>query len=53
MSGISKSPVDDFIRFNESEFDERELARMVANRFKTNHHEHVVTYDSAPATRAF
>jgi asparagine synthase (glutamine-hydrolysing) len=47
MSGISKLPVETFtIGFDEEEFDERDLARGVAATFKTNHHEHVVTYDS-------
>jgi asparagine synthase (glutamine-hydrolysing) len=47
MSDISKSSVETFtIGFNEVEFDERELARVVAAKFSTNHHEYVVTYDS-------
>jgi len=47
MSDISPSPVETFtIGFDEEEFDERELARVVSGTFKTNHHEYVVHYDS-------
>ncbi|WP_158826202.1 asparagine synthase (glutamine-hydrolyzing) [Mucilaginibacter lacusdianchii] len=47
MSGISKKPVETFtIGFNEKKFDERDKARLVADRFKTNHHEHVIEVDT-------
>lgn len=43
MSGISPQPVETFtIGFKEKAFDESKLAREVAAKFKTNHHEHTV-----------
>jgi asparagine synthase (glutamine-hydrolysing) len=43
MSQISNFPVETFtIGFNEKDYDERKGARLVANKFKTNHNEFVV-----------
>ncbi len=43
MSEISSFPIETFtIGFKERSFDERHLANLVANRFKTNHHEYIV-----------
>lgn len=43
MSQISNFPVETFtIGFNEKEYDERKGARLVAAKFKTNHHEFIV-----------
>ena len=43
MSQISNFPVETFtIGFNEKEYDERKGARLVADKFKTNHHEFIV-----------
>lgn len=43
MSDISSFPVETFtIGFKEKQFDERELASLVANKFRTNHHEYIV-----------
>lgn len=43
MSEVSEHPVETFtIGFKEKEFDERQLARAVAQQFRTNHHEEVV-----------
>lgn len=43
MSDISSFPVETFtIGFKEKQFDERELATLVANKFRTNHHEYTV-----------
>lgn len=51
MSEISSKPVETFtIGFNEKKFDERDMALIVASKFKTNHHEHVVelsTFDDS------
>jgi asparagine synthase (glutamine-hydrolysing) len=47
MSKVSDKPVETFtIGFNEKKFDEREIARLVAEKFKTHHHEHVVEPDT-------
>jgi asparagine synthase (glutamine-hydrolysing) len=47
MSEVSSEPVETFsIGFDHQEHDERELARLVAGRFKTNHHEFVLEPDS-------
>ncbi len=47
MSEESRSPVETFtIGFAEKSFDERELARQVAEHFHTNHHEQRVEPDS-------
>lgn len=47
MSEISPYPVETFtIGFNEKAFDERTLARVVAQKFGTNHREFVVKPDS-------
>jgi len=47
MSEISSFPVETFtIGFKEKYFDERRLATYVANKFHTNHHEHVVEPDA-------
>ncbi|MEO7835782.1 MAG: asparagine synthase C-terminal domain-containing protein, partial [Ginsengibacter sp.] len=47
MSEISSFPVETFtIGFKEKAFDERFLAREVANKFHTSHHEYVVQPDS-------
>ena len=47
MSEIASSPIETFtIGFNEKEYDERVLARKVAEKFKTNHHEALVSSDS-------
>ncbi|MEO6837232.1 MAG: asparagine synthase (glutamine-hydrolyzing), partial [Ginsengibacter sp.] len=43
MSKISSFPVETFtIGFKEKSYDERHLALLVANEYRTNHHEHVV-----------
>lgn len=43
MSEISSFPVETFtIGFKEKSSDERHLALLVANEYKTNHHEHAV-----------
>jgi asparagine synthase (glutamine-hydrolysing) len=43
MSGISSFPIETFtIGFKEKSYDERSLASLIANRFKTNHHEYIV-----------
>jgi asparagine synthase (glutamine-hydrolysing) len=48
MSEVSDQPVQTFsIGFNAPEYDERPLARLVAERFKTDHHELVVEPESA------
>ncbi len=47
MAGVSSKPVETFtIGFNEKKFDERNKAKIIADRFKTNHHEHVVELDT-------
>ena len=47
MSEISSFPVETFtIGFKEKYFDERHLAMLVANKFHTNHHEHIVEPDT-------
>ena len=44
MSAQSPLPVETFtIGFQERGFDERDLAREVAERFATNHHERIVS----------
>jgi len=44
MADFSQTPVETFtIGFKEKDFDERGLARLVAERFGTNHHEEEVT----------
>lgn len=46
MSQIGEHPVRTFtMGFEQREFDERDLARLVAQAFKTYHHEQVVTPD--------
>ena len=46
MSDTSNYPVETFtIGFNDKEFDERDLARQVAEKFKTSHHE--ASFDSS------
>ena len=43
MSGISRQPVETFtIGFNEKRYDERPMAALIAKKFGTNHHEHIV-----------
>ena len=47
MTGHSHQPVETFtIGFGDKEFDERPLARQVADAFNTNHHEFVVEPDA-------
>lgn len=47
MSEISNFPVESFtIGFDEPEFDERDLAIEVAQKFKTHHHEKIVQLES-------
>jgi len=47
MSGLSPLPTETFtIGFSEPSYDERRLARMVAERFGTEHHEHELTPES-------
>lgn len=47
MSDISDRPIETFtIGFDERRFDERQLARDVAEHFSTNHHEYTVTPDA-------
>jgi asparagine synthase (glutamine-hydrolysing) len=47
MSEISSFPVETFtIGFKEKSFDERHLAKLVAEKFKTNHHEHIIEPDT-------
>ena len=51
MSEISSFPVETFtIGYHEKPFDERELARLVANECRTNHHEILVKHDSFAAS---
>jgi len=51
MSEISSYPVETFtIGYHEKPFDERELAKLVANDCRTNHHEIVVKHDSFAAS---
>lgn len=48
MSKNSKVPIETFtIGFQEKEYDERDRARMVAEYYKTNHHEYVLDYKEA------
>jgi len=48
MTELGAAPVRTFsIGFEESAYDEREHARLVANRFATDHHEFVVRPDAA------
>src|SRR5437762_7891426 len=47
MSDISAFPVETFtVSYKEKAFDERYLARLVAKKFQTNHHEILVRSDS-------
>jgi asparagine synthase (glutamine-hydrolysing) len=47
MSEVSDEPVQTFsVGFEAHEHDERDLARLVANRFKTEHHEFVLEPES-------
>jgi len=47
MSEISSFPVETFtIGYHEKPFDERELAKLVADKCHTNHHEILVKHDS-------
>jgi len=47
MSGISSVPVKTFtIGFKEKMFDERKLALLVAEQFKTEHHEYMIEPDA-------
>ena len=47
MSENSSYPVQTFtIGFKEKDFDERQLAKMVADKFATNHHEYLVEPES-------
>lgn len=47
MSQFTEQKVETFtIGFKEKLFDERELAKLVATAFQTNHHEHVVEPDT-------
>ncbi len=51
MSEISSFPVETFtIGYHEKPFDERELARLVADECRTNHHEILVKHDSFGAS---
>ena len=46
MAGLMEQPVKTFsIGFSEASFDELEFARVTAQRFKTDHHEFIVTPD--------
>jgi asparagine synthase (glutamine-hydrolysing) len=47
MSEISETPIETYsIGFGSEGHDEREFARMAADRFETNHHEFTVTPDA-------
>lgn len=47
MSEISSYPIETFtIGFNDKAYDERDLAKEVAERFYTNHHEQIVEPDT-------
>jgi asparagine synthase (glutamine-hydrolysing) len=47
MSEISSFPVETFtIGFREKYFDERKLAMLVADKFKTNHHDYIIEPES-------
>lgn len=47
MSEISPFPVETFtIGFREKSFDERNLAKQVALKYNTSHHEHLVEHDT-------
>jgi len=47
MSEISSFPVETFtIGYHEKPFDERELAKLIADAFRTNHHEILVKHES-------
>ena len=47
MSEISSFPVETFtIGYHEKPFDERELAKLIADEFRTNHHEILVKHES-------
>lgn len=48
MAQISDKPVETFtIGFTNKKYDERDKARQVANKYKTNHHEFVLKFDQA------
>ncbi len=47
MSGLSEHPVETFtIGYNEVEYDERKLAKEVADKFQGNYHEKIVEKES-------
>ena len=47
MKNFSKNQVETFtIGFNETKYDERDLAATVAERFQTQHYEKIVSHDS-------
>lgn len=48
MSRISPKPVNTYtIGFDEKEYDERSRAKLIADLYKTNHHEYVLNYSHA------
>ena len=50
MSEISSLPIETFtIGFDNRDYDERDLARKVAKKFRTNHNESIVKSDSFDA----
>lgn len=50
MSGLSSTPVKTFtIGFKEKAFDERRLAQLVAEKYKTDHHEYMIERDAFDA----
>ncbi len=51
MAQLSSTPVKTFsVGFEESSFSELPLARAVANRYSTDHHEFVLKFDNIPET---
>jgi len=49
MAGLSAAPVKtSSISFGEAKYDEAEYARLIAERFKTEHHEYPVTPEAVP-----
>lgn len=53
MAQLSDSPVKTFsVGFEESSFSELPLARAVANRYATDHHEFMLRFDNIPVTMA-
>ncbi len=49
MAGLSSTPVKtSSISFGEAKYDEAEYARLIAKRFKTEHHEYAVTPEAVP-----